>query len=90
MILQAYDSEQEPSDVVSWILRATKDKDAPAVPTRRALTEDTRSVVIAGRYVIHSQILSLIADGNYAATRPLLHSQTSCSISPKIPTVNAK
>ncbi|KAJ4398618.1 hypothetical protein N0V91_010050 [Didymella pomorum] len=52
--------KEAPSDVVSWILRATKDKDAPAVPTRRALTEDTRSVVIAGSDTTASTLANIL------------------------------
>lgn len=51
MMMQTWDSEgaREPDDMISWFLKAIRDGDAGAAPTRKALEEDTRSVVMAGR-----------------------------------------
>lgn len=34
---------------MSWLLKAIKDKDVSASPTRESLTDDSRVVIIAGR-----------------------------------------
>ncbi|KAJ4321021.1 hypothetical protein N0V94_003079 [Neodidymelliopsis sp. IMI 364377] len=52
---KSWDSTQEPTDVVSWFLKAIQENDISACPTRNSLFEDTKGVVIAGRY--HSPLL---------------------------------
>lgn len=47
--LQTYDSSKEPRDIVSWLLKAVKDGDSSAPPTKEALADESRSVIIAGR-----------------------------------------
>jgi hypothetical protein len=40
---------------VSWLLKAVKDKDISASPSAAALEDDSRVVIIAGRYVFARQ-----------------------------------
>ncbi|OAL50229.1 cytochrome P450 67 [Pyrenochaeta sp. DS3sAY3a] len=46
--LETYDSSKEPRDIVSWLLKAVKDGDVSAPPTKEALADESRSVIIAG------------------------------------------
>lgn len=43
------DDTQDPSDVISWLLKAKKDNDGTAPPGDQALDEDGRLMIIAGR-----------------------------------------
>lgn len=47
-ILQTWDANSYPEDVVSWLLKAYVEKSASAAPSRLALNEDSRAVIIAG------------------------------------------
>ncbi|PCG92796.1 Cytochrome P450 [Penicillium occitanis (nom. inval.)] len=42
------DDTQDPSDVISWLLKAKKDNDGTAPPGEQALDEDGRLMIIAG------------------------------------------
>ncbi|ORY18831.1 cytochrome P450 67 [Clohesyomyces aquaticus] len=42
------DGEKIPQDIVSWLLKAVKDKEASASPSPAALEDDSRVVIIAG------------------------------------------
>lgn len=55
---QSWDHDKYPHDIVSWILKAFIDNDVSAPPSEPALHDDSRVVVIAGRYV-HMPFLSL-------------------------------
>ncbi|KAH6619026.1 cytochrome P450 67 [Boeremia exigua] len=55
-----WNNEQEPSDVVSWFLKAINDKDVSASPTRKSLLEDTRGVVIAGSDTTASTLANVL------------------------------
>ncbi|KAF1352739.1 cytochrome P450 [Lizonia empirigonia] len=46
---KTWDSEKYPQDIISWLLKAVKDKDVSASPSPEALEDDTRVVIIAGR-----------------------------------------
>ena len=43
--------DQEPRDVMSWLLKAKEDGDPSAPPGDQAIEEDARLLIIAGRYV---------------------------------------
>ncbi|KAJ4350581.1 hypothetical protein N0V95_004632 [Ascochyta clinopodiicola] len=43
-----WDKEEYPQDIISWLLKAVKDKDVSASPSPEALEDDTRVVIIAG------------------------------------------
>ncbi|KAF1347461.1 putative benzoate 4-monooxygenase cytochrome P450 [Lizonia empirigonia] len=45
---KTWDSEKYPQDIISWLLKAVKDKDVSASPSPEALEDDTRVVIIAG------------------------------------------
>jgi hypothetical protein len=45
----AWDPEAYPQDIVSWLLKAVKDRDVSASPSPEALEDDSRVVIIAGR-----------------------------------------
>lgn len=45
-----WDGEKYPQDIISWLLKAVKEKDTSASPSPEALEDDTRVVIIAGRY----------------------------------------
>ncbi|KAF1830897.1 cytochrome P450 67 [Decorospora gaudefroyi] len=45
---QTWDGEKYPQDIVSWLLKAVKDKDVSAPPSAAALEDDSRVVIIAG------------------------------------------
>ncbi|KAF3044325.1 hypothetical protein E8E12_007952 [Didymella heteroderae] len=45
---KAWDNENYPQDIISWLLKAVKDKDISASPSPEALEDDTRVVIIAG------------------------------------------
>ncbi|KAL1592404.1 hypothetical protein SLS59_009757 [Nothophoma quercina] len=45
---KSWDKEQYPQDIISWLLKAVKDKDVSASPSPEALEDDTRVVIIAG------------------------------------------
>jgi cytochrome P450 len=46
---KTWDADNYPQDVISWLLKAVKDKDVAAPPSPEALEDDTRVVIIAGR-----------------------------------------
>ena len=46
--------DQEPRDVMTWLLKAQDDGDNSAPPGEGAFQEDSRLMIIAGRYVIVS------------------------------------
>ena len=46
---ETWDNEKVPQDIISWLLKAVKDKDVSASPSPEALEDDTRVVIIAGR-----------------------------------------
>jgi len=48
--IQTWDSEKMPQDIVSWLLKAVKERDVSASPSAAALEDDARVVIIAGRY----------------------------------------
>ncbi|KAF2689772.1 cytochrome P450 67 [Lentithecium fluviatile CBS 122367] len=43
-----WDSEKEPQDIASWLLKAIKDQDTSASPTKESLADDSRVMIIAG------------------------------------------
>ncbi|KAF2202071.1 cytochrome P450 67 [Delitschia confertaspora ATCC 74209] len=45
---KTYDAEKTPQDIVSWLLKAVKEKDVSASPSPEALEDDSRVVIIAG------------------------------------------
>ena len=45
---QTWDPEQYPQDIVSWLLKAVKEKDVSASPSAISLEDDSRVVIIAG------------------------------------------
>ncbi|KAF3038407.1 hypothetical protein E8E11_005959 [Didymella keratinophila] len=45
---KTWDNEKYPQDIISWLLKAVKDKDVSASPSPEALEDDTRVVIIAG------------------------------------------
>ena len=45
----AWENEKYPQDIISWLLKAVKEKDVSASPSPEALEDDTRVVIIAGR-----------------------------------------
>jgi cytochrome P450 len=47
---KTWDANEYPQDVISWLLKAVKDKDVSASPSPEALEDDTRVVIIAGRW----------------------------------------
>lgn len=49
--LQTHDYGEYPSDLISWLLKAVHEKDPSAPPTEKALHEDARNLVVAGRYL---------------------------------------
>lgn len=53
---KTWDKEQYPQDIISWLLKAVKDKDVCASPSPEALEDDTRVVIIAGRSVKSSPL----------------------------------
>lgn len=46
---QTWSPDQNPQDIVSWLLKAFREKDLSAPPSAAALDEDARVVIIAGR-----------------------------------------
>jgi hypothetical protein len=47
-------SDETPTDVISWLLKAKDENDQSAPPGDKALDEDGRLIIIAGRCV-HEQ-----------------------------------
>ncbi|KAH7076045.1 cytochrome P450 67 [Paraphoma chrysanthemicola] len=45
---KTWDGEKDPQDIVSWLLKAVKDKEPSASPSAEALEDDSRVVIIAG------------------------------------------
>ncbi|KAF2793406.1 cytochrome P450 [Melanomma pulvis-pyrius CBS 109.77] len=45
---ETWDGEKYPQDIVSWLLKAVKEKDVSASPSPAALEDDSRVVIIAG------------------------------------------
>ena len=44
--------DQDPRDVMTWLLKAQDDGDNSAPPGEGAFQEDSRLMIIAGRYVL--------------------------------------
>lgn len=49
---QKWNADDYPRDIVSWLLKAWVEKDVSAAPSLESLHEDSRVVIIAGRYVL--------------------------------------
>lgn len=45
---KTWDGEKYPQDVISWLLKAVKEKDVSASPSPEALEDDSRVMIIAG------------------------------------------
>ncbi|KAF1944269.1 cytochrome P450 [Clathrospora elynae] len=45
---QIFDKEKQPTDIVAWFLKAIKERDDSASPTKESLDDDTRAVIIGG------------------------------------------
>ncbi|KAF2016965.1 cytochrome P450 [Aaosphaeria arxii CBS 175.79] len=43
-----WNSDAQPQDIASWLIKAVKDKDISASPTKESLTDDSRVIIIAG------------------------------------------
>ena len=43
--------EQQPRDVMSWLIKAQQDGDRSASPTESSIREDARTLISAGRFV---------------------------------------
>jgi hypothetical protein len=48
--------EQEPRDVMIWLINAMNEGDRAAPPSERAIQEDARTLITAGRQVFHTHI----------------------------------
>lgn len=48
---QRFDSSEEPSDLVGWLLKAYNERTPYANPTREALEAEARDAALGGRYV---------------------------------------
>jgi hypothetical protein len=46
---KTWDGEKMPQDIVSWLIKAVKEKDVSASPSAAALEDDSRVLIIAGR-----------------------------------------
>ena len=46
---KTWDPEAYPQDLISWLLKAVREKDVSASPSHEALEDDTRIIIIAGR-----------------------------------------
>ena len=46
---QVWDADRYPQDIVSWLLKAVKEKDVSAAPSPAVLEDDSRVMIIAGR-----------------------------------------
>ncbi|KAE8333837.1 cytochrome P450 [Aspergillus sergii] len=67
---QSWDYDKYPQDIISWILKAFIDNDVSAPPSEPALHDDSRVVVIAGRYNYDkAKTISYIDDIIYESLR---------------------
>jgi hypothetical protein len=48
------EKQEDPRDVMSWLLKAEDESDRSAPPGEGAFQEDSRLMIIAGRYVPQS------------------------------------
>lgn len=55
-----WDSEKYPQDIVSWLLKAVKEKDVSASPSPQALEDDSRVVIIAGSETTATTLASIL------------------------------
>ncbi|OCL07514.1 putative benzoate 4-monooxygenase cytochrome P450, partial [Glonium stellatum] len=56
---KTWDSEQEPQDIVAWLLKSFKGKDQSASPSEAALHEDIRVVIVAGSETTASTLANI-------------------------------
>ncbi|KAF2736158.1 cytochrome P450 [Polyplosphaeria fusca] len=45
---KTFKPDEMPQDILSWLLKATNERDATAPPTRKALEDDVRFMIVAG------------------------------------------
>lgn len=48
-----WSSDENPRDIVSWLLKAMYEKDGTGPPSIQALDQDTKLLLIAGRCVVY-------------------------------------
>jgi len=46
---KTWDGDEYPQDIISWLLKAVKEKDVSAPQTAAALEDDSRLMIVAGR-----------------------------------------
>ncbi|KAL1980003.1 hypothetical protein VTN96DRAFT_4825 [Rasamsonia emersonii] len=57
---QTWDPQQEPQDIMSWLLKAFVEKDVSASPSETALEEDSRVVIVAGSDTTGSTLATIL------------------------------
>lgn len=68
-MIQTWDVNEYPQDVVSWLLKAFVEKDVSAAPTPIALYEDSRLVLVAGSDTTGTTLTSILY---YLAKNPAI------------------
>ncbi|KAH8203627.1 hypothetical protein TruAng_002157 [Truncatella angustata] len=53
-------TEQPPSDIISWLIKAFEEKDISASPSEAALHEDARVVIVAGSETTATTLVSVL------------------------------
>ncbi|KAF2866056.1 cytochrome P450 [Massariosphaeria phaeospora] len=67
-----WDSEKEPRDIVSWLLKASKDKESSASPTKESQADDSRVVIVAGSDTTSNTLANALF---YLSKHPTLQSK---------------
>ncbi|RMZ68015.1 cytochrome P450 [Pyrenophora seminiperda CCB06] len=68
---QTWDGDKYPQDIISWLLKAVKEKDVSAPQTAAALEDDSRLMIIAGRQVVNETTAITLASALfYLAKNP--------------------
>ncbi|KAI1391672.1 putative benzoate 4-monooxygenase cytochrome P450 [Hypoxylon trugodes] len=81
--LENFDSEKTPHNILSWLLKAIIDKDISAPPTKDALNEDSRSLVVAGSDTSSSTLAAALF---FLAKSPSVQKKLQAQIDALVPT----
>ncbi|KAF2130546.1 putative benzoate 4-monooxygenase cytochrome P450 [Dothidotthia symphoricarpi CBS 119687] len=80
-----WDKEKQPQDVISWLLKAMKDKDASAAPSPEAMEDDTRVIIIAGSETTATTLAGVLY---FLAKNPDKQKKLQALVDQAIPTYN--
>ncbi|KAK8025904.1 hypothetical protein PG990_003727 [Apiospora arundinis] len=77
---------QEPTDIISWLIKAFEEKDPSAPPSTAAMHEDARVVIIAGSETTASTLATMIF---YLCKHPATYRKLQAQVDAAMPTLES-